>query len=267
MRGRIVFALGALATVAALAATATAAVPSGTVVVPRGQPVQIAFTGITAEGDELAAFTASFRKAIELAVALNPRIRGFAVQVNVVETSCGGDNGAAASSIVGNEQNVAVIGHICSDGFASALPIYEAAGIVTVSGSATADWLPALGPTVFNRLHVRDGDGGEGWYAQVTTSPINAAWRQAYRLIFGESPTALADVYFDAARLLLARIEETARVVRGRLVIDRSALAAAIRTTQRFVGVTCPIAIEPATGNRVNDPVSVAACVSLAGTD
>lgn len=260
MRGRLLLSLVALAAVAAFATTATAASPTSTVVVPRGEPVQIAFTAITLEGDELAAFTDSFRKAIRLAVALNPSIRGFSVQVNTVETSCGGDNTAAANTIVGNGQNVGVIGHLCSAGSVSALPVYEAAGVVTISGSATLDSLPELGPTVFNRLHVRDGDNAVEWYAQVTSSPVNRAWQKIYRFIYGEDPTTLADLYFDATRLLLARIEETAKVVQRRLIIDRAALAAAVRNTQRFFGVTCPITIDPATGNRVNDPASISAC-------
>ena len=260
MRGRLVLSLVVVTTVAAFVATAAAAVPTDTVVVPRGQPVEIAFTAITLEGEELAAFTTSFRRAIALAIALNPRVRGFPVQVNTVETSCGGDNTGAANTIVGNGQNVGIIGHICSDGFVTALPVYEAAGVVTISGSATRESLPTLGPTVFNRLHVHDGDGAEAWYAAVTSSPVNRAWQRIYRFIYGEDPTPLADLYFDATRLLLARIEETARVVQRRLIIDRSALAAAVRHTQGFFGVTCPITIDPATGNRVNDPASLSAC-------
>jgi hypothetical protein len=37
----------------------------------------------------------------------------------------------------------------------------------------------------------------------------------------------------------------------GRLVIDRAALAQAIRHTTRFPGVTGSITLDPATGNRV----------------
>ncbi|HEU0335331.1 MAG TPA: hypothetical protein VFR43_02190 [Gaiellaceae bacterium] len=254
-----------LATVlcAALVATAVASPASSTagrVVVPRGQPVQIAFTAVTTEGELLAGFTASFRKAIRMAIALHPTIRGFPVKVNAVETSCSGDNAAAATAIVANEQNTAVIGHLCSDGFVSALPIYEAAGIVTVSGSATRDGLPALGPSVFNRVHVRDGDGGEAWYELVRTSPRNVLWRQLYLFAWGSQPEPFADLYFDAARLLLARLEQTSAVVGGNLVVDRAALARAVRNTSGFFGVTCAVDLDPATGNRVNDPESLARC-------
>jgi ABC-type branched-subunit amino acid transport system substrate-binding protein len=60
--------------------------------------------------------------------------------------------------MVGQPQSTAVIGHFCSSGFRPALPIYEAAGVVTISGSATASDLPGLAPTVFNRTAVPDPD-------------------------------------------------------------------------------------------------------------
>jgi ABC-type branched-subunit amino acid transport system substrate-binding protein len=74
-----------------------------------------------------------------MAIERHPMIRGFAIQVNSVESRClGGDNTASATAIVSNSQNTAVLGNLCSAGFASALPIYEAAGVVTISGSASA---------------------------------------------------------------------------------------------------------------------------------
>jgi hypothetical protein len=79
-----------------------------------------------------------------MAIEQHPTIRGFRVQENNVETSCGGDNTSSATAIVGNTQNTAVLGNICSAGMVSALPIYEAAGVVTTSGSASASLLPPL---------------------------------------------------------------------------------------------------------------------------
>src|SRR5437763_15033980 len=152
----------AVVVVAAIALGSTgASVGTGgkAVVVKSGQKVEIAF----AAAPSLGAFSTGARRAIAMAIAMHPTIRGFPIQVNSVDTLCGDsvDNTGPANAIVGNAQNVAVIGHLCSSGMVSALPIYQAARVVTVSGSATADNLPTLGPTVFNRVIVRDGDGGE----------------------------------------------------------------------------------------------------------
>lgn len=229
---------------------------AGQVVVTRGNPVEIVFTAAT----EFPEFSAEFRNAITLAIEAHPTIRGFPIQVNVVETTCGGDNSGFAASIVANEQNTAVLGHLCSAGFASALPVYEAAGVVTISGSATRDDLPSLGPTVFNRTAVRDGDGGPDWFAQVAALPSVLAWSQAYEARFGSAPSELAPFYFDAASLLLRRLQQVSRVVDGNLVIDRAELADAVRTTTKYQGVTCRLTLDPATGNRINDPEALARC-------
>ena len=230
--------------------------PADQVVVTRGNPVEIAFPAAT----EFPEFSAEFRNAITLAIEAHPTIRGFPIQVNVVETTCGGDNSSVAAAIVANKQNTAVLGHLCSAGFASALPVYEAAGVVTISGSATRDDLPALGPNVFNRTAVRDGDGGPDWFAQVATLPSVLAWSQAYQARFGSAASELAPLYFDAASLLIRRLQQVSKVVDGDLVIDRAELADAVRTTAKYQGVTCKLTLEPGTGNRVNDPDALARC-------
>jgi ABC-type branched-subunit amino acid transport system substrate-binding protein len=239
----------------ALAASAGTS-SSEDVVVERGAPVQIAFTAAT----EFPEFSAAFERAIRLAIEEHPAIRGFPVQLNVIETTCAGDNDAAAESIVANTQNTAVIGHLCSAGFESALPVYEAAGLVTLSGSATADDLPSLAPTVFNRTIVRDGDDVESWLSTVLALPSVEAWSLDYEARFGVAPPDLAAFYFDAASLLLRRLQQSAQVVGRSLVINRAELASAIRTTTRFQGVTCTVALDPATGDRVNDTAAIARC-------
>jgi ABC-type branched-subunit amino acid transport system substrate-binding protein len=230
--------------------------PADQVVVTRGNPVEIAFPAAT----EFPEFSTAFRNAIQLAIEAHPAIRGFPIRVNVIETTCFGDNAATAAAIVANHQNAAVIGHLCSSGFVSALPVYEAAGVVTISGSATGDSLPALAPTVFNRTAVRDGDGGEAWLAEVAALPSVVAWSDAYKARFGTAAPDLAPLYFDAASLLLRRLQQVSRIVDGKLVIDRAALADAVRTTARFQGVTCSLTFEPETGNRVNDLDALARC-------
>jgi ABC-type branched-subunit amino acid transport system substrate-binding protein len=263
---RCFFVAAAVATSLALPAAAAA----GTVVVSRGQHVEIAValdrsTGVGAP------LTPSIVDAIHMATQLIPSIRGFRVQLDPYDAPCGDDeavgpDASVAQSVVAVPQTVAVIGHECSYAFSggaelddngvcqtpttpNALAIYEAAGIPTINGSTTSPCLPADGPTVFNRTVVAD-PGFDTWYAAVQTLPSDKLWTAIYTLEFGAPPTEYADLYFDATTLLLARIYQVSRVSSGRLVIDRAALAQAIRHTTRFPGVTGPITLDPATGNR-----------------
>ena len=254
----IVVAVLVSATSASAQPVATSPTTTSTVVVPRGQPVQIAFTADTTQVPIIADFTASAEDAIQLAVEQHPTIRGFRVQVNYVETDCFGDNTSSATAIVSNTQNTAVLGNICSSGMVSALPIYQAAGVVTISGSATNSGLPALGPTVFNRTAtVSDaaGDPGDIWASQVAALPSVLEWEQEFEAEFGMAPffEPYPGLYFDAASLLLSDLQRVSKIVNGNLVIDRSALASAVRNTTNFEGVSCTISLDPLTGNRVND--------------
>jgi ABC-type branched-subunit amino acid transport system substrate-binding protein len=257
-----------MALAASLALPAAAA--AGTVVVPRGQNVEIAValdrsTGVGAP------LTPSIVNAIQLATQLIPTIRGFRVQLDPYDAPCGGDeavaqDAAVAQSVVANPQTVAVIGHECSYAFSggavldqngvcqtpttpNALAIYEAAEIPTINGSTTSPCLPADGPTVFDRTVV-DDTGFDAWYAGVQILPSDRLWTAIYTLVFGAPPTEFADLYFDATTLLLARIDQVSHLSKGKLVIDRVALAQAIRQTTGFPGVTGSITLDPTTGNR-----------------
>ncbi len=235
------------------------------VIVPRGQPLQIvvAFddTGFGAF------FGPSVREAVQMAIEQQPAILGFAIRTNAFNAPCGGgtaaslaDNAAVADAAVANARNVAVIGHPCSPEAPAWLPVYEAAGLATINGSTTGPTLPALGPTVFNGTAVPDPDFTP-WYAKVTALPSDLAWRARFQARFGSPPTDFADLYYDATNVLLAAIRESAWIGYGHtLVIDRAALAARLRHTRRFPGVTCSVTLDPATGYRVNDAVALARC-------
>lgn len=242
---------------------ASAGAGDNVVVVKPGQKVEIAFAAVPASPFDV--FTTGIQRAIALAVAMHPTIRGFPIQVNSVDTLCGNgvDNTGPAHAIVANAQNVAVIGHLCSNGERSALPIYQAAGLVTISGSATADDLPALGPTVFNRVIVRDGDGGDAWFSQVQALSSVDLWNH-YQAAFPPATAATPfDVfYFDATTLLLDRLEQVSLLIGDDLAIHRTALARAVRSTRNFPGVTCTITLDPLTGNRTNDPAALTRCAS-----
>jgi ABC-type branched-subunit amino acid transport system substrate-binding protein len=223
--------------------------------------VQIAFA------EDLTSFGARFgpdaAKAVRLAILAHPAVHGFPIQLNIVNAPCGDPAGdvTAATGIVANAQNVGVLGQFCSGGFDQALPIYQAAGVVVISGSATSDAVPQFGPTVFDRTIVADGDGGDVWFAQLPTLLDDAAWRNAFADLLGSRPTDFADLYHDAASVLLRSLRHTAWLDKnGNLVVDRAALARDVRHTKDARGITCSITIDPATGNRVNDAKSLARC-------
>lgn len=247
---------------------------SSSVTVPFGAPVQIAF--VADRSGTTASYYAGIRNAVRMAVQLQGGIRGFRVQINDdLDAPCTSiDQGAAdAVAVVGNPQNVGVIGHFCSPSLGgtgipgtcpspsatSALSIYERSGIAVINGSTTSPCLPAIGPSVFNATIISD-PGSDAWYARVTALPIDRLWQLIYRAKFGIAPTGFADLYFDATRLLLSRITQTARIVQGSLVIDRVALAQAVRHTTGFPGVTCSISLDPTTGFRINDQAALARC-------
>ena len=160
--------------------------------------------------------------------------------------------------MVANTQNVAVIGHPCSESFAnvtdypacdsggtSALAIYELAGVVTINGSTSSDCLPAVGPTVFNATVVSNAAGLDDWYSAVQALPSDIAWNQAYTTRFGTPNPYLGDTYYDAARLLLQRLTKASKIKNGNLQISRPALADAIRNTSNYCGVTGRVVLDP----------------------
>ncbi len=248
---------------AALAASAS----DGTqVIVPRGQPVEVAFAAdLTGSAN---GFTASLANAVQMAVEAHPAIRGFPIQINLVDPPCGDAtlDVAAARAIVADTQNVGVFGQFCSSGFDQALPAYQAGDLVTIMGSATDPSLPSFGPSVFNSVAVPDGccpfvDQFDPWYAIIVTLPSDLDWRQAYSLQFGAPPTAFADLYYDAASLLIRNLQDISSLEgSGNLVISRAALAQAVRETTKYQGVTCAITLDAATGYRANDAIALSRC-------
>jgi len=85
----------------------------------------------------------------------------------------------------------------------------------------------------------------------VQALPADRLWSAVYTLEFGAPPGVDADLYFDATTLLLTRTWQVSRLGARGLTIDRAALAQAIRHTTGFPGVTGPVTLDPATGNRV----------------
>jgi ABC-type branched-subunit amino acid transport system substrate-binding protein len=234
------------------------------VAVPPGQPLQI----VTAvdDGGFFAPFAPSVREAVQMAIEQRPKIHGFRIQLNAFDAPCGNGstaalaaNAAVASAVVANVQNVAVIGHTCSAEASSWLPPYQTAGLVTINGSVTGSAVPALGPAVFNATSIAD-PGFSAWYSAVVALPSDIGWRARFQARFGAPPSDFADLYYDATNVLLRAIRRSSRIDHHNLVIDRAALAANVRATRAFRGVTCNVSFDPATGFRINDPAALARC-------
>ena len=66
----------------------------------------------------------------------------------------------------------------------------------------------------------------------------------------------------DPSAAMLTRLEQVSRIVAGNLVINRAALASAVRNTTNYQGVTCAITLDLATGNRADDPAALERCAS-----
>jgi ABC-type branched-subunit amino acid transport system substrate-binding protein len=231
------------------------------VVVPRGQPIQIAFAA-----DSGFDGTPSLADAIQMAVDDHGGVLGFPIRINAVDTpTCGNPPNAVSAAtsgaykITANLQNVAVLGQICSFGFAQALPIYQQAGMVVVSGSATNPALPAAGPTVFDRTIVDENRVGD-WYPVISQLPVDLAWRLDYTSRFGAPPSDFADLYYDAAEIVLDDVAVASRIdAKGALIVNRAALASAVRTTSAYPGVTCSVTID-STGDRTDDEAAISSC-------
>jgi ABC-type branched-subunit amino acid transport system substrate-binding protein len=233
------------------------------VVVPRGRPLQIAFAA-----DSGFAGTPSLAHAIQMAVDNHGGVLGFPIRINAVDApTCGNPPNAAslattaAYKIAANLQNVAVLGQICSHGFAQALAIYQKAGIVVVSGSATNPALPAAGPTVFDRTIV-DDNRVDDWYPAIAQLPVDLAWRLDYTVEFGAPPPDFADLYYDAANIVMNDIGGASQTdAKGDLIVNRAALATAVRTTSDYPGVTCSVTIDNS-GDRTDDGAAISTCAS-----
>jgi ABC-type branched-subunit amino acid transport system substrate-binding protein len=231
------------------------------VVVPRGQPIQIVFAA-----DPEFNGIESLANAIRMAVANHPAVLGFPIRINTVNAQVCNDlpgtvtaATTAAYRITTNFQNVGVLGQICSYGFAQALAIYQKAGMVVISGSATNPALPAAGPTVFNRTVV-DDNTFDAWYPVISQLPVDLAWRLDYTVEFGSPPSDYADLYYDAANILIDDITAVSEVdSKGQLFINRAALAAAVRNTDNYPGVTCSVTID-SSGNRTDDGAAISSC-------
>ena len=121
----------------------------------QGQAVKVAYVGpMTAD---YSAFGTDIARGAELALVANPDVLGWKIELLVEDTQGQEEQGAAvANKLAADPQVVAVDGHTFSGSTEVAMPIYEDAGIVMVSPSATTPSLTKLGSAVFNRVAFHD---------------------------------------------------------------------------------------------------------------
>ena len=222
--------------------------PNDVVIVPAGDPIQIAFASWFDPGVPYQDYMDAFDMAVEDYGSIN----GFSIQRNNYNAGCDLSTGVVAGNeIITNTQNLGVVGPYCSYSTIGMASVLETAGVVMISYSNTFPDLGGYGWTIFNRTVVAD-PGYLGWDAKVSEFPSVLDWSADFHTKFGRQPTSYAKYAYDATTLLLARIDEVSALdPSNNLLVDRFALASAVRNTSSFMGITGLITLET-DGDRIN---------------
>jgi Tol biopolymer transport system component len=217
--------------------------PWGLIVIPPGEPIGIGvvadFSGPNSELGPL------YENAVRMAVDDRGQIAGFPVGVAVADGGCAEEMGVAAARVmVGDPAVAGVVGHSCSSSCGSALPIYEEAHYVTISASCTGTDLSAPGYAVFNRVVMRDDQGGDVRNREIVATDPYRDFAARYEERYGQPLESeglgfVAAYAYDAAGTLLSAISEVAVVDgSGALIVGRQSLAEAVRGISGYSGVT-----------------------------
>jgi len=122
----------------------------GCAVIKPGQTIKIGMGG-PMSGDN-AAYGIDSAQAARIAVSDAGEFNGFTYELDAQDDLGTPEGGAAvANKFVADPQIVAIEGHVFSGATGAAMPIYEEAGLVMLSGSATNPGLTQNGSKVFNR--------------------------------------------------------------------------------------------------------------------
>lgn len=128
--------------------------------IPTGQTVKIGM-GAPMTGDN-AQFGVDISQGAKIAVEDAGDVQGFKLELVAQDDGGTPEGGAAvANKFVADPTVVAIAGHIFSGATASAMPIYEKAGIPMMSPSATNPDLTKGGSKVFNRVAFTDSAQGK----------------------------------------------------------------------------------------------------------
>ena len=153
---------GAVTTATAVASgTATPSPDLGAVVIQPGQDVRIGVS--TSLSGATAVLGEDIRDAVVLAIEdFGGSLKGFPVTVTAADDGCtnAAKAVAAANRLIADPLVVAVVGPMCSNGAQAANPIFERAGLLHVSASASMPSLTEEGSRFFFRTAWRDDRQG-----------------------------------------------------------------------------------------------------------
>lgn len=215
--------------------------PPDDVIVAAGEPIQFA----TAMFEGWPTYQDIF-DAVQMAIDDYGLLKGFSIQHHEYDSACSPTGGTdAANAIAANFQNTGVVGPFCSSATSAAAQVLESKGVVMISPSSTAPNLELNGPNVFNRVVVSEPED-VAWTEKVDALPSVQTWEADFESEYGHAPDGFAKYAYDAASLLLTKIDEVGYVdAGGNLVVDRSDLRTAVRITTDYTGVTDLIAFDP----------------------
>lgn len=164
---------------------------------------------------------------------------------------------AAASLLTDYPQVSGVIGPFCSTAALESIPVYQQSGLVAISGTVTEESLSGLAAGVFFRTYFSEGTLAESGITEADVNNMSdvQAFYDRYQEYYDEplpDDIQLLMAYsYDAVRLLLNALENTVKLSEnGSLLLNRSALADALRTTRDFPGITGSISFNEQ-GDRV----------------
>jgi ABC-type branched-subunit amino acid transport system substrate-binding protein len=223
--------------------------PWGQVVVPPGGTIHI---GLVADFSGAVGWLGLMKEnAVWVAVDDQGPVKGFPVSVIIVDGGCQDATGsAAARTMISDPAIVGVIGHTCSPSCGAGAPVYEGTHLVMISPSCTSPDLSGLGYQVFNRVAIRDDQGGDERNRQVVNTDPYQDFARRYQSRYGQSLDSTESGFFaayayDATAILIQAIEQVAVVDEaGDLIIGRQALARAVRATSGYQGVTGVISFD-----------------------
>ncbi len=229
--------------------------PWGQVVVPPGDPIHI---GLVADFSGAVGWLGPVKEnAVWMALDDQGPVKGFPVSVIVADDGCQAEMGTAAAQTMSSDPTiVGVIGHTCSSSCRPGAAVYEGAHLVMISPSCTGSDLSGPGYQVFNRVAIREDQGGDERNMQPVNTGVYQDFAHRYQSRYGqpldsEGLGVYAAYAYDAAGILLRAIERVAVVDEaGNLVIGRQALANAVRATPGYQGVTGIISFDER-GDRV----------------
>jgi hypothetical protein len=226
-----------------------AAPDEDTVIVAPGTPIQIA-----AQMTSIFSTTQDHYDAIQMAINEFGLIKGFNVLRNDFLDDCDETSGQTiATEILDNAQIVGVIGPICSVATLGAAPVFNTYDVVMISPANTNDGVQLSGPRVFNRVVVMDPHF-DIWEQVIIQRPSVQDWEARFATTYGRPPDFIAKYAYEAAILLLTRIDQMSQLDgSGNLILSRKALEAAVRNTSGFQGITGLISLD-VQGNRILTP-------------